>query len=134
MRASNLQQLALPICPHNDVVAVLRNAADLHIHVKANPFPLQDFANGIRNIRVLSLDQARPPLQNCDLAAEPPEHLPKLQANVASAYDEEMPGKKIRFHHGAIRELRNRFEPGNVRHDSAASHVYENPVRAEPGL
>ena len=82
-------------------------------------FALQDFLDGRRHIFILALNQARPHLDDRDLASESPEHLPELQPDIAAAHDDQMLGKKIDVHHRAVGEVFDLLESRHLRHDRA---------------
>jgi len=52
----------------------------------------EDFADRVRHVLILAATQARRLLDHGDLGAEAPEHLRELEADIASADDDEMAG------------------------------------------
>ena len=66
-----------------------------------------DFA---RYLRVLGMHQVLAVLEDRDLGAEAAKHLRKLAADVASAENDEMLGRRFELHHAVVVEPRHRFE------------------------
>jgi hypothetical protein len=71
--------IPLPPCANGSCSDVHRNAL--------GP---QDPVLGVRNLRILASDQARPSLDHRHLTAEPPVYLRKLKTNVAPTDDDQM--------------------------------------------
>src|SRR5918996_2336266 len=56
--------------------------------------------DGFGHVFVFTLNQARPHLDDRDLAAKAAVHLSELQTNIAAANDDQMLGQKVHCHHG----------------------------------
>src|SRR5579883_1592730 len=91
-------------------------------------FGLQHIEDGSGDIVVLTLDQAVGHLDDGDVASEPAEHLPELQAHITSSDDDKMRRKEIDSHHRTVGEEGNAVESGHRRSCRASSHVEENPL------
>ncbi len=63
-----------------------------------DPVIAQDRGDPVRDVLVLDHHQARGVLDDRDLAAEPAEHLPELQPDVAAAEDDQVLGELVQLH------------------------------------
>ena len=66
----------------------------LAVEADVDAFVLEDIGDGLRDVLVLAGDEARPQLDHRDLAAEAAIHLGELEADIAAAEHDEMPGRK----------------------------------------
>ena len=76
-------------------------------------------------------DQPRRLLDDGDLGAEAPEHLRELEADVAAADDDEMPGHAIERQHRGVGEKRHVVNAGHVGNERATADVDEDPRRGQ---
>jgi hypothetical protein len=63
-----------------------------------DPVLAQDSGDLVRDVLVLDHHQARGALDDGDLAAEPAEHLPELQPDVAAAEDDQVLREFVQLH------------------------------------
>ena len=98
------------------------------------PSLLDDVLDRGGNIFVFARNQPRVSLQDGDFAAEAAVHLPKLQADVAAADDDEMLGQKIDLHHRGVCEIADLIETRHGRNDGTAADVDEDLIGSEAVL
>ena len=106
----------------------------MHFAFEANvdAFALEDLEDRRRHVLVLAANQPIAHLDDGDLAAEAPEHLAELEADVAAADDDEMLGDEVDVHHRAVGEERHVVEPGHGGNERAAADVDEDALGGEP--
>src|SRR5262249_45960490 len=85
---------------HDDCVIALREGNAFRVEPNLDLFFLENFADGLRDVFVLLLNQARTHLNNSDFAAEAAVHLGELEANVTAADYDEVRRQEIHAHHG----------------------------------
>src|SRR6202030_2334041 len=106
----------------------------LGVQANLDPFGLENVLDGGRHILVFVLDEPRTHLDNRDVAAEAPEHLPELEADVAASDDDQVAGQKIDVHHRTVGEVRDFADPVQRRYRSPPAGIDENPRSGEPGI
>src|SRR5262249_11797010 len=89
--------------------------------------------DGGRNIFVFTRDQAMALFDYRDFAAKAAEHLPKLQADITSSNNNQMPRQKVDVHHRTVGEIRNLLDARQVGYHGSRAHIDENPLSREPG-
>ena len=94
------------------------------------PSRFQDLPDRRRDVLVLALNQPRPHLDDGDFAAEPPEHLPELEPDVAAAHDDQVLREKVDAPSSSCWSDTDLVEPGHRGHDRAPAHVDEDPLGA----
>ena len=101
---------------------------------RCDTFVFEDFPNFGRNIWVFTADQARAHLDDGDFAAETTEHLSKLEPDIATADDDEMPWKKIDVHHRRVREIWNLIDARHIWDAGTATGIDEDFVGGKAGV
>src|SRR5262249_47109068 len=112
-----------------------------------NAFRFQGLLQLLSHVRVLAWQDTLATVYHRNLAAEPPEHLPKLQADVPTAEDEQVFRQLVQLHERGVGQIMDLVQPVDVWNVRACPGVNENalalqwlpgdidPVRAgEPGL
>src|SRR5258708_7798338 len=131
VRSANLRAAIGAFELHHDVVALLGDAPTPRIQAKIDAFTGEKRRNGLRDILVLTRDEARAYLDDCDLATEASVHLSKLEANVAATEHQQMSGQEIDIHHRAIGEVGDLLQAGDLRHDGTAADIDEDLLGAQ---
>src|SRR5258708_7831514 len=131
VRSANLRAAIGAFELHHDVVALLGDAQTPRIQAKIDAFTGEKRRNGLRDILVLTWDEARAYLDDCDLATEASVHLSKLEANVAATEHKQMPGQEIDIHHRSIGEVGDLLQAGDLRHDGTAADIDEDLLGAQ---
>jgi hypothetical protein len=74
-----------------NLLAAPRKADTSCVQPNVDAFALEDLPDGVRNILILVLSQVRRSPNNGDFAPKPAVLLREFQADVAAAYDDQMP-------------------------------------------
>ena len=94
----------------------------------------QDAEHRVGHVRVLLRQELAAALDDGHAAAEPAEHLPELEPDVAAAEHEQVLGHLVELHDGGRVERGDPVEPLDVWGGGAAAGVDENEVgRRAPG-
>jgi hypothetical protein len=99
VRPNHLGRARRAIHPRRDFLTSLGEGDALGVQANCDAFVLQNFPDGGGYIFVLPLHQARPHLDDRNLAAKPAEHLTELEADVAAAHHDQVPRQKVHLHH-----------------------------------
>src|SRR5438876_403525 len=102
MGSNDLRRAIRTAKARGDVRAPFGKADAFRVESHVDAFLLQDVLHSIRNILVFVVDEAWTHFHDGDFAAESAEHLPELQPNVTSPGDQQVPWKKIDFHHRGV--------------------------------
>jgi hypothetical protein len=116
---------------HN-LFAALGKADALRVQAHVDLLAGENLLDGRGHIFVFPRHQARPHLENRNLASKAPEHLAEFQADIAAADNDQVFGQKVDGHHGTVGEIRDLVQSGHFRHDGAPAHVDEDPPGGEP--
>jgi hypothetical protein len=117
--------------------AAFHKADAFGVQANADLFALQDIQDGRRHVFVLAMNQARSHFEYGDLAAEAAEHLAKLKSDVAAADDDQVFGKEIDSEQGAVGEIFDVLESGELGHVARAPTLMKICLavrRSEPTL
>src|ERR1700674_5334363 len=119
--------LALDIQP--DALARFPNVSSFRIQQDLNLVLAQYFGDFFGNILILAREQLAPGLNDRHSTAKPAEELTKLQANVASAQDQQMIRNGIEFHNGNVVEERDCVQTIEFGPRRASAGIDENVFR-----
>ena len=94
MGAHRFPVSALAVQINRNLIAALFKFKIAGVGEDINVLGLDNFPNGVRDILILTGDEAMSSLDNSDLAPEATLHLLEFEADVAAAQDQEMLEKK----------------------------------------
>ena len=95
MCPADLRSALSTIRGRDNLLAVPREANAFRIHSNVNTLAFQNFLDCRRYVFVFAVRQPRPHLNDGDFAPETAEHLRELKTHVASAHNNQVPGKKV---------------------------------------
>ena len=102
------------------------------LETDVNSLVFENLLDRFGHVFVIALDQPRPHLDDGHLTAQAPIHLPELQADVASADDDQVLREEVHLHHGGIGQVGHALEAGHGRDECSRPHVDEDFVRLQP--
>src|SRR5579862_5407634 len=111
-----------------NVFAAPRKADTGCVQPDLDAFTLDDLPDGARDILVLVASQLRSSTNQGDFTPKPAVHLREFQADVAAAHDNQVMGKEVHVHDGAVGQVRNCVDARHLRHRCATAHVDEYPI------
>ena len=122
-----------PLAAHinRNLIAALFNFNIACVGEDIDVLGLDNFPDGVRDILILTGDEALSSPDNRDLAPEAMVPLPEFETDIAATQDQEMLGKKIHLHDGGVSHVSERLEAGDIEHGSAAAHVVEYLFRID---
>ena len=95
VRSDGFRRTLRAVNRHGHALVMPRKGDALCIRANGNALAFQDASDFEGDILVLARDQARRHLDDGHLGAKPPIHLRELEADIASAHDDEMPGHGV---------------------------------------
>src|SRR5205807_4954399 len=107
------------------------DALDLGFHEHFHPILAQDLRHFLGDIGILAGQQLLPPLHDRHPAAEPAEHLPELEPDVAAAHDQEVLGNLAQIHDRRRVQGGNAVEAGHRGLGRPGPRVNEDEVGGE---
>src|SRR6266404_8680374 len=123
MRPGHLPARLGAVQADDDSLAFAACAYAFRVQADLDALALQNFLYGVGNIFILARDQARALFDDGDVGAEAPIHLAKLQANVATADDDQMFRQKVHVHHARVGEIRYLIQSRHRRYQRAPADV-----------
>src|SRR5262249_50749942 len=94
----------------------------------------QDRFNRRRDVGIFAPDQSRPFFDYGHQAAEAAIHLGELEADIAAADDDQVPGKRFQLEDGSVGEVGDVVDTGHGWHDAATADIDENAIGADERL
>src|SRR4029079_11273963 len=132
MASQNFAIAVLAIDSSGNLVTFFAKRNTFGVEAEVHTFVFEDFPNFGRNIRIFTANQARPHLDDGDFPAETTEHLSKLEADIATADDNEMPWKKVDLHHRRVREIWNLIDTRHIWNAGADTGIDKEFVGRKP--
>src|SRR3954463_6538924 len=128
MAAFGYLAAAFAVEPHGNVAAFARKRHALGIGTQRDPFALQDGENFRRHVVILARQHFRRALDDRNLRTEATVHLGELEADVASAHDDEMPRREVHRHDAAVVEERHVLHAAQAGDRSTRADVEEHAL------
>src|ERR1017187_4348185 len=126
MRTNQCGRVVLRLNIQADALARPAHVSCFRVQHDFNPVLSQDFANFFRDIGVLAGQKLARALNDRYSTAKAPEKLAELQADVASAQDQQVIRERFEFHDGDVVEKRHRVQPVDLRLRRARARIDEN--------
>ncbi len=89
------------------------DAGGFGFSTKRRPSPSRSLLQRGGDVGVLAREDLVAAVNDGNAAAEPGEHLAKLEADIAAAENQEMLGDSVEFHDGGVGEIAGRVEAAN---------------------
>ena len=126
VRALDLVRVVLAVESDADAAAAPRQGDALGVEPDLDALAFENLPDRRRHLLVLARDQPRAHLDDGDAGAEAPVHLGELQADVAAADHHQVLGQGVKLEHGAVREMVDLAQAGQVRHMCPRADVDED--------
>ena len=115
----------------DDLSVRFLNARRPGVQREMNALRFEDLSQFAGNFRVLAWQNLVAVMDDCHAAAEAPEHLPELEADVPSANHQQVIGDVVQLHDGGVCKIAGRFKSLDAGNGGTRARIDEDSLRFE---
>src|SRR4029453_7863944 len=115
MGAFNIRSASGTLHVRNNFLTSLGKADALRVQSDVDVFAFENLLDSRSHVCVFTLNQSLSHLDDSYFTAKTAVHLPKFQTDIAASHNDQVLGKEIDVHHGAVVKIFDFFQSPNSR-------------------